>query len=87
MSKKELVMIKVKNQTTLSRAVNGRIRYYKVSVYKTLFGDYVLEKEYGGIKNKKPTGIIKEYITDKTLVFSKAAETIKSKMKRGYTFA
>ena len=61
------------------------MRYYKLKLYPTLFGDILLIKEFGSIKNKKPTGIIKEY-------FSHIEECLKAidffvyeKIKKGYS--
>jgi hypothetical protein len=39
-----------------------RINYYKVNIYPTLFGDYLIQKEYGATHFSKPTNIIKEYV-------------------------
>lgn len=46
---------------TLLKNTNNRINYYKVSIYPTLFGDFLIEKEYGAMHFSKPTNIIKEY--------------------------
>ena len=42
--------------TTLYREVNGRVRYYKISTYLTLFRKYLLIREWGGVENKKAIG-------------------------------
>jgi len=39
-----------------------RINYYKVDIYPTLFGDFLVQKEYGAIHFSKPTSVIKEYV-------------------------
>ncbi len=45
----------------LFKNTNNRINYYKVSIYPTLFGDFLIQKEYGAVHFTKPTNIIKEY--------------------------
>jgi hypothetical protein len=37
--------------TTLYREVNGKMRYYKIKTYLTLFGEYLLIREWGGVDN------------------------------------
>lgn len=44
---------------------NEKIYYYKVNIYPTLFGDFLIQKEYGAAQNIKPTNIIKEHATSK----------------------
>ncbi len=44
------------NITTLYREVNGRVRYYSINTYLTLFGDYLLIREWGDTDNKNATG-------------------------------
>ncbi|WP_455757449.1 hypothetical protein [Sulfurimonas sp.] len=45
----------------LFKNTNDRVNYYKVNIYPTLFGDFLIQKEYGATHFKKPTNIIKEY--------------------------
>lgn len=46
---------------TLVRIVKGKMRYYLLAIDHNLFGDFILEKIYGGIGNNKPTRILREY--------------------------
>jgi hypothetical protein len=39
-----------------------RVNYYKVNIYPTLFGDFLIQKEYGAVHFSKPTNVIKEYV-------------------------
>ena len=39
----------------------NRVIYYKINIYPTLFGDFLVQKEYGSTSSLKPTNIIKEY--------------------------
>ncbi len=45
----------------LFKSAKTRINYYKVDIYPTLFGDYLIQREYGAIHFNKPTNIIKQY--------------------------
>ena len=45
----------------LFKNTKDRINYYKVNIYPTLFGDFLIQKEYGFTHYSKPTNIIKEY--------------------------
>jgi len=77
----------MKTDTTniqLYREVNYRVRYYSIRVYKTLFGEYLLEKRYGSLKNKRPTGITKEYYENIELTVSAIKKIVSLKLKRGY---
>ena len=56
-----MLQIRLKNSltsniTTLYREVNGRVRYYRIKIYLTLFGEYLLVREWGGVDNKRATG-------------------------------
>ena len=46
----------------LFKNTNDRVNYYKVNIYPTLFGDFLIQKEYGATHFSKPTNIIKEYV-------------------------
>lgn len=46
----------------LFKNTKDRVNYYKVDIYPTLFGNYLIQKEYGAIHFSKPTNIIKEYV-------------------------
>jgi hypothetical protein len=68
----------------LHKEVNHRIRYYSLEIYKNLFGEYILEKKYGSLKNKRPTGIKREcyiYLNDARFA---CAQKIQEKVERGY---
>jgi len=45
----------------LFKNTKDRVNYYKVNIYPTLFGDFLIQKEYGATHYSKPTNIIKEY--------------------------
>lgn len=68
----------------LQREVNKRVRYYSIRIYQTLFDDYLVQINYGSLKNKSPTGKKEEYYQklEDALIASK--QIIEKKLKRGY---
>ena len=46
----------------LFKNTSDRVNYYKVTIYPTLFGDFLIQKEYGATHFSKPTNIIKQYV-------------------------
>lgn len=73
-------------QSTLQRVVNNNTRYYKLLIYLTLFNEYLLIIEYGGMKNKNPTRTIKEYFTTVEELRVKLNIIIQKKLKKGYKY-
>lgn len=68
----------------LYREVDGRVRYYFINIYKNLFSEYILQRQYGNIKYKKPTGVKVTYykkLTDAILAMKSLAD---KKYKKGY---
>jgi len=68
---------------TLYRRVNRRWRYYKLSIFKNLFGEYVLLRQYGSTSNNHSSEMID--------IFSNKSEAIALleflqfvKQKKGY---
>jgi hypothetical protein len=45
----------------LFKSTKERVSYYKIDVYPTLFGDFLIQREYGALHHKNPTNVIKEY--------------------------
>ncbi len=77
--------LKTKNMhITLYRSVKGRLRYYTIKLYPTLFNEYLLVREFGGVKNKKPTRSIKVYFSllDDAMLYYQTI--IQVKIKKGY---
>ena len=72
------------NKVTLYREVNKKIRYYSINLCSTLFGDFLLIKEFGSKCNKKPTGIIKEYFSQIEDSMDAIKSLINAKIKKGY---
>ena len=70
--------------TTLNREVNGRMRYYKIKTYLTLFGEYLLIREWGGVDNKKATGQKQNYFATLNEAATAVEKIIVLKSKKGY---
>jgi len=68
----------------LTRIVDGRERYYTVSVNPTLIGTWELSKVFGATRNKKPTGTIREYYDKESDALSAYSGTLRNKKLRGY---
>jgi predicted DNA-binding WGR domain protein len=68
----------------LYRVVNHKTRYYSIEINPTLFGEILLTREYGGVHNKKSTGVIKEYFSDLEDSFRVFESLINLKKRRGY---
>jgi hypothetical protein len=71
-------------KVTLYREVNQKIRYYSINLCPTLFGDFLLIKEFGSMCNKKPTRIIKEYFSYVEDSLQVIDSFINAKIKKGY---
>ena len=72
------------NVTTLYREVNGKVRYYKIRTYLTLFGEYLLIREWGGVDNKRATGQKQSYFTTLSEVAAAFEKIRLIKTKKGY---
>jgi predicted DNA-binding WGR domain protein len=60
------------------------VRYYKIKTYLTLFGEYLLIREWGGIDNKNATGKKQSYYATLGETVISIEKTITSKIKKGY---
>ena len=74
----------IERKTTLFREVNSKVRYYKLEITMNLFGEYLLIRENGNVKNKKPTRIVKEYYKHEHEALLSYKAIMKEKFKRGY---
>ncbi len=69
----------------LTRSVKGKMRYYLLEIDYSIFGEYILNKIYGGLNNKKPTRILREYFSSFVEAKEKLELVVKLKNKKGYT--
>lgn len=74
----------INNKVTLFRRVNNNVRYYCLTLTKTLFGDYILIKENGSLKNNRPTRVAQEYFSSVTEALTIFKVRIQERYKRGY---
>ena len=72
------------NITTLYREVNGRVRYYSIKTYLTLFGEYLLVREWGGVDNKRATGEKQNYFSTLHELIVAVEKIVILKSKKGY---
>jgi len=72
------------NITTLYREVNGRVRYYRIKTYLTIFGEYLLVREWGSIDNKKATGEKQSYFSTLNEAIKTINIIIATKKQKGY---
>jgi predicted DNA-binding WGR domain protein len=72
------------NIIILYRKVNDRVRYYKVQICFTLFGEYLLICEWGNIDNKRSTGQKQNYFSSLSDLKDTIKKIIYHKSKRGY---
>ena len=69
---------------TLFKNSNTKLYYYKINVYKTLFGDFLIQKEYGAAQNIKPTNTFKEYADSKREAMFRVLDIAVDKRALGY---
>jgi len=72
-------------KVVLHRIVNQKKRYYALELSPTLFGEMLLIREYDGLKNKKPTGIIKKYFSSLEDSMKAFESLVGLKQRRGYS--
>ena len=73
------------SKITLYREVKGKVRYYSLALYPTLFGEYLLIREFGGVKNKRPTRVMKEYFERAEDALTLLSKLSIEKLKKGYS--
>lgn len=69
---------------SMTRYTNKGTRYYKLMLYLNLFDEFVVERQYGRISYKTPTGTKKDFFNsfdDAVIIFKKL---LKQKKKKGY---
>jgi predicted DNA-binding WGR domain protein len=66
------------------QAKEHNIRYYKIELCKTLFNEYQLTREYGNVRFKKPTGIMRMFFDTFKEGEKAFLSILKQKQKRGY---
>jgi len=62
----------------------GTVRYYKLELFSTLFGEFVVEREYGNAYFKAPTGVKKDFFDSFEDAVAMFETLLKQKQKKGY---
>ena len=68
----------------LFKNTKDRTNYYKINIYPTLFGDYLVQKEYGVTHYAKPTNVIKQYASSSKEALILMLDTALDKKSVGY---
>jgi len=68
----------------LLKTSKDRINYYKVNIYPTLFGDYLVQKEYGATHFKNPVNTIKQYASSNKEALLLVLDIMVDKKSLGY---
>ena len=71
----------------LFKTTEHRVNYYKINVFPTLFGDFLIQKEYGVADRVNPTNIIKEYTNTNREALLRLLDLAVDKKSLGYTKA
>ena len=74
----------INSKITLYKQIEKRTRYYSLKIYPTLFQEYVFVREYGNLKNKKPTRIINKHFCSFNDAMNELEILYKQRIKRGY---
>lgn len=67
----------------LHRRVGQRWRYYKLSIYKNLFGEYILSRQYGSMINARSFEKI-NILKTKIEAYCLLQFLLRNKLKKGY---
>ena len=79
-----LCNITSEKKMTLFKNSNERLYYYKINVYQTLFGDFLIQKEYGAVQNINPTNTLKEYTESRREAMFRVLDIAVDKKELGY---
>jgi len=71
-------------RSILYRSSGINVRYYKLELFLSLFGEYIVEREYGNVIYRSPTGRRKNIFLSINSAKEFYFKTLKSKKHRGY---
>ena len=63
---------------------NGNIRYYRLNVDRTLFDTYCVERKYGNVRYKSPTGTRINHFELLEQALGFFDKMLRQKLRRGY---
>lgn len=76
----------MQHRITLHRTTaKGNTRYYHLELFLTLFGEFCLERTYGNVRFRSPTGVMKTYYRTMQDAKKFYDSLVKQKIKKGYT--
>jgi predicted DNA-binding WGR domain protein len=70
--------------TMIRKTNDTNIRFYKLAIELNLFNEYLVERIYGSVKNKSPTGMVKNIFKMECEAMSFARDIVSKKLKKGY---
>ena len=71
-------------KTLVRRTECGNTRYYRLELHPTLFNEYIVEREYGNVRYRRPTGIKIDYFYDEESAKSRYLSILRQKKNKGY---
>jgi hypothetical protein len=81
----KLSLTKIREQDMiLFKNAKNRVNYYKIDIYPTLFGDFLIQKEYGATHHSKPTNTLKEYAESNKKALLRVLDLAVDKRSLGY---
>jgi len=72
-------------RTKLYRRVGKHLRYYIVELYRSLFGEYVVERRYGNVANRSATGLRRDIFKDSEAAKNFFFHLLQRKQRKGYS--
>lgn len=69
---------------TMIKNSKNSVNYLRVNIYPTLFGGFLIQREYGIMYKTKPSNIIKEYASNYKEALILTLERIVSSTDVGY---
>lgn len=68
----------------LYNLIEDRERFYKISIQKSLFNTYILERIYGSTSYSKPVGVVSKEYDDYISARLEYVKIVKRKIRKGY---
>lgn len=70
--------------TLYRKTGRGSTRYYKIEMSPTLFNGFIVEREYGNVRNRGPTGIRKNCYDSISEAEKFYTGILRQKRRKGY---
>lgn len=69
---------------TVYKSNGTNIRYYRLEIFQSLFGEYVVEREYGNRAYRAPTGIRRDIFSSLKSAEEFYVKMLRIRKNRGY---